>query len=60
MTKERYKTVDHKSPGSPEAAVKGCTCDPKVNCGGRGLKVLLEKHYLVTKDCPLHDREKET
>jgi len=40
-------------PGSQNAAINGCTCCPKLNCGGNGIKK--SGNYFIADRCPLHN-----
>jgi hypothetical protein len=40
-------------PGSPEAVVYGCECDPEPNNEGR---IQPEMGWATFKGCPIHDR----
>lgn len=40
-------------PGSPEAIVQGCTCDPDLNNNGDGRNNRREA-YTIDSDCPVH------
>jgi hypothetical protein len=42
------------NPGSLEAIVRGCTCPPNANNGGKGIAGLPDKYYWIGNECPLH------